>query len=109
MNCLKLIRPRSFSRTFKIATIIAFVIFMCIQLGSYYRSYHEKKLKILQKYSDRVQDEKDKEYLARKPVVNSDEVEGVSYVLEAYLYQNIILIICNFLDEGKCSIKALVG
>ena len=56
-----------------------------------------------------VQDEKDKEYLARKPVVNSDEVEGVSYVLEAYLYQNIILIICNFLDEGKCSIKALVG
>ena len=79
MNCFKLLRPRSFSRTFKIATIIAFVIFMCIELGSYYRSYHEKKLEILQKYSDRVQDEKDKEFLARQPVVNADEAVGVSF------------------------------
>ena len=87
MNCFKLLRPRSFSRTFKIATIIAFVIFMCIQLGSYYKSYHEKKLEILQKYSDRVQDEKEKDFLARQPpVVNADEVEGVSFVNKLFRY-----------------------
>ena len=50
---------------------------MCIQLGVYYKRSHEKQLLVLQKYSNIVQDEKDKASLARKPKVNVNELEGV--------------------------------
>ena len=78
MSCFKFLKPRSLSRTFKLATLIVLVLLVCLQIGAYYRQRQEKKLKELQRYEDLVREHKENASLARDPKPNENEVAGVS-------------------------------
>ena len=78
LNIVKNYRPRSLSRSFKLASVIIFVILICLQLMAYYNRNYEKQLLMQQKYSDLVREQKEKASMERKTKVNINELEGVN-------------------------------
>ena len=78
LNIVKNYRPRSLSRSFKLASVIIFVILVCLQLMAYFNRNYEKQLLMQQKYSDLVREQKEKASMERKTKVNINELEGVN-------------------------------